>query len=40
MIREEIMKIGLHDVVMGYTVVTMAVMRMFESADPSFTSTS
>jgi abhydrolase domain-containing protein 12 len=36
-IREEILKSGLHDVVMGYPVVTMAVMRSFEAADPSFT---
>ncbi|RDW64571.1 alpha/beta hydrolase [Aspergillus mulundensis] len=36
-IREEILKSGLHDVVMGYPVVTMAVMRHFEAADPSFT---
>ncbi|WEW61299.1 alpha/beta fold hydrolase domain-containing protein [Emydomyces testavorans] len=37
-IREEILKTGLHDMVMGYPVVTMAVMRSFEAADPSFTS--
>lgn len=36
-IREEILKTGLHDVVMDYPVVTMAVMRSFEAADPSFT---
>lgn len=36
-IREEILKTGLHDVVMGYPVVTMAVMRSFEAVDPSFT---
>ncbi|KAJ5554116.1 hypothetical protein N7513_004075 [Penicillium frequentans] len=36
-IREEILKTGLHDVVMGYPIVTMAVMRFFEAADPSFT---
>ena len=35
-IREEILKIGLHDVVMGDPVITMAVMRIFEAADPSF----
>ncbi|MCJ1451410.1 hypothetical protein MMC28_001747 [Mycoblastus sanguinarius] len=35
-IREEILKTGLHDVVMGYPIITMAVMRMFEAADPSF----
>jgi abhydrolase domain-containing protein 12 len=36
-IREEILKTGLHDVIMGYPVVTMAVMRFFEAADPPFT---
>ena len=36
-IREEILKTGLHDVIMGYPIVTMAVMRSFEAADPSFT---
>ncbi|CAI7627574.1 unnamed protein product [Penicillium glandicola] len=36
-IREEILKTGLHDVIMGYPIVTMAVMRFFEAADPSFT---
>ncbi|KAL3480416.1 Alpha/Beta hydrolase protein [Aspergillus californicus] len=36
-IREEILKSGLHDIVMGYPVVTMAVMRHLEAADPSFT---
>ncbi|KFY32548.1 hypothetical protein V493_00099 [Pseudogymnoascus sp. VKM F-4281 (FW-2241)] len=36
-IREEILKTGLHDVIMGYPVITMAVMRSFEAADPSFT---
>src|SRR5271155_1343969 len=35
-IREEILKTGLHDVVMGYPVITMAVMRIFAAADPSF----
>ena len=35
-IREEILKTGLHDVVMGNPVITMAVMRMFEAADPLF----
>lgn len=35
-IREEILKTGLHDVVMGTPVITMAVMRIFEAADPSF----
>ncbi|KAL8829673.1 MAG: hypothetical protein Q9191_001882 [Dirinaria sp. TL-2023a] len=33
-IREEILKTGLHDVVMGNPVVTMAVMRIFEAANP------
>ncbi|CAG7993624.1 unnamed protein product [Penicillium olsonii] len=36
-IREEILKTGLHDVVMGYPIISMAVMRFFEAADPSFT---
>lgn len=36
-IREEILKTGLHDVIMGYPVITMAVMRALEAADPSFT---
>ncbi|KAJ6073003.1 hypothetical protein N7467_011088 [Penicillium canescens] len=36
-IQEEILKTGLHDVIMGYPVVTRAVMRMFEAVDPSFT---
>ena len=31
-IREEILKYGLHDVVMGNPVITMAVMRIFEAA--------
>ncbi|EED11764.1 conserved hypothetical protein [Talaromyces stipitatus ATCC 10500] len=35
-IREEILQTGLHDVVMGYLVVTIAVMRLFEVAGPSF----
>jgi abhydrolase domain-containing protein 12 len=35
-IREEILKSGLHDVLMGYPVVTMAVLRSFEAVDPSF----
>jgi len=35
-IREEILKTGLHDVVMSYPIITMAVMRIFEAADPSF----
>lgn len=34
-IREEILKTGLHDVVMGNAVITMAVMRIFEAAGPS-----
>ncbi|KAE9378785.1 alpha/beta-hydrolase [Stipitochalara longipes BDJ] len=36
-IREEILKTGLHDVVMGNPVITMAVMRIFRALDPSFT---
>jgi abhydrolase domain-containing protein 12 len=32
-IREEILKTGLHDVIMGYPVITMAVMRCFEAVD-------
>ena len=36
-IRQEILKTGLHDVVMGYPIISMAVMRFFESADPTFT---
>jgi abhydrolase domain-containing protein 12 len=36
-IREEILKTGLHDVIMGYPIITMAVMRIFQAADPSFT---
>jgi abhydrolase domain-containing protein 12 len=35
-IREEILKYGLHDVIMGNPVVTLAAMRIFEAADPSF----
>lgn len=36
-IREQILETGLHDVIMGYPVITMAVMRSFEAVDPSFT---
>ena len=36
-IREEILKTGLHDVIMGYPVITMAVMRSFNTLDPTFT---
>jgi abhydrolase domain-containing protein 12 len=36
-IREEILKTGLHDVIMGNPVITMAVMRTFQALDPSFT---
>lgn len=36
-VREEILKTGLHDVIMGYPIITMAVMRCFENVDPSFT---
>jgi abhydrolase domain-containing protein 12 len=35
-IREEILKTGLHDVIMGYPVVTMAVMRSFNAVDATF----
>ena len=35
-VREEVLKTGLHDVIMGNPVVTMAVMRTFEAVDPSF----
>lgn len=34
-IREEILKTGLHDVVMGYPVITMAVMRIFGATESS-----
>lgn len=33
-IREEILKYGLHDVVMGNPVISMAVLRIFEAANP------
>ena len=36
-IREEILKTGLHDVIMGYPKITMAAMRIFQDADSSFT---
>jgi abhydrolase domain-containing protein 12 len=36
-IREEVLKTGLHDVIMGNPVITMAVMRSFQAVDPSFT---
>lgn len=36
-IREEILGTGFHDVIMGYPVVTMAVMRILGAADPTFT---
>jgi len=32
-IREEILKTGLHDVIMGYPAIAMAVMRCFEAVD-------
>ena len=35
LIREEILKTGLHDVVMGNPVITLAVMRIFSAANPS-----
>lgn len=34
-IREEILKTGLHDVIMGYPVITLAVMRIFGAANPT-----
>ena len=34
-IREQILKTGLHDAIMGYQVITMAVMRIFEAGEPS-----
>lgn len=37
-IREEILKTGFHDLLVGYPVVTMAVIRSFEAMDPSFAS--
>lgn len=36
-IREQILKYGTHNVVMGFPVMAMAVMRIFEGVDPSFT---
>ena len=36
-VREEVLKTGLHDVIMGDLVVTMAVMRIYAAVDPSFT---
>ena len=36
-IREEILKTGLHDVIMGYPIISMAVMRVFQDADSKFT---
>ena len=35
-IREEILKTGLHDVIMGNPVITLAVMRILAAADPEF----
>ena len=35
-VREEILKTGLHDVVMGNPVITIAVMRIFDAGDHSF----
>lgn len=35
-IREEILKTGLHDVIMGDPVVTLAVMRILTASDPAF----
>jgi abhydrolase domain-containing protein 12 len=36
-IREEVLKTGLHNVIMGSPVITMAVMRIFQALDASFT---
>jgi abhydrolase domain-containing protein 12 len=36
-IREEVLKTGLHDVIMGNPVITMAVMRILQDTDPPFT---
>jgi abhydrolase domain-containing protein 12 len=35
-IREEVLKTGLHDLIMGNPIISIAVMRIFEAADPSF----
>ena len=35
-LREELLKTGLHDVIMGNPVITMAVMRIFTATDPSY----
>ena len=35
-IREEIVKAGWHDAIISYPVITMAVIRIFQAADPSF----
>ncbi|KAL9000763.1 MAG: hypothetical protein Q9188_005612 [Gyalolechia gomerana] len=35
-IREEILKTGLHDVIMGDPVISLAVMRIFAAADPAW----
>ncbi|KAK0508882.1 hypothetical protein JMJ35_008253 [Cladonia borealis] len=36
LIREELLKTGLHDVIMGNPVITLAVMRILAAADPAF----
>ena len=36
LVREEILKTGLHDVIMGNPVISMTVMRILEAADSSF----
>ncbi|GCB20031.1 monoacylglycerol lipase ABHD12 [Aspergillus awamori] len=36
-IRQQILKTGLHDAIMGYPVITMAVMRAFDAAGPALT---
>ncbi|KAM5475149.1 putative acylglycerol lipase [Microsporum audouinii] len=35
-IREQILKTGLHDVIMGYPVISVEVMRILTASDPSF----
>jgi abhydrolase domain-containing protein 12 len=35
-IKEEILKYSLHDVIISYLVITIAVMHIFEVADPLF----
>ncbi|EFE42395.1 hypothetical protein TRV_02834 [Trichophyton verrucosum HKI 0517] len=35
-IREQILKTGLHDVIMGYPVISLEAMRIFTASDPTF----